>query len=137
MSILEISATSAEVLSMIALVISLIQAKNAIKLGNTEEAHRAATDLLLDYYDVKRRCCENSFKSKITNEVDAYRVLFIAESIFVMMKNSSRREEWLKTVEFLLHEVDMLSGYALPIETYDADFATLVIKVLGVGNSHY
>lgn len=137
MNVLELSATSAEVLSLIALVISLVQAKNAIKLGNTEEAHRAATNLLLDYYDVKKKSSESSFKKKISNEVDAYRVLFIAESIFVMMKNSSRRDEWLTTVEFLLHEVDMLAGYALPIETYDSDFAKLVVKVLGTGNSNY
>ena len=128
------------VVSIALAAISLFMTNRAIRTSYTIDADKTSQQLLLHWYDMKQSEQQHgdlSVKEPMKTEIDAYKTLFIAESIFLMMKSSDRPQAWLGTVDFLIRDATGLTMQDNVIdETYNAEFAKRVKRIFADGKNN-
>jgi len=95
----------------------------------------------MSWYDMKKELKQNqgvqSIKEPMQTELTAFKTLFIAESIFLMMKASDQKPNWDGTIDFLIRDATGLKMDDNVIDdTYDTEFATRVKKIFADGKNN-
>ena len=132
---------AAGVLSIALAAVSLFLTNQAIRTSYTIDADKTSEQLLLNWYamkeEQKREFGISSIEEPMKTEIAAYKTLFIAESIFLMMKTSDRPTGWLGTVDFLIRDATGLKIDDKVIDgTYNAEFAKRVKVIFADGKNN-
>jgi hypothetical protein len=113
----------------------------AVRTSYRLDAHKTSQQLLMSWYDMKKELKQNqgvqSIKEPMQTELTAFKTLFIAESIFLMMKASDQKPNWDGTIDFLIRDATGLKMDDNVIDdTYDTEFATRVKKIFADGKNN-
>jgi hypothetical protein len=87
--------------------------------------------------DLKQEPGIQSIKEPMQTELTACKTLFIAESIFLMMKASDQKSNWDGTIDFLIKDATgLIVDNNVIDDTYDAEFAARVKKIFNEGKNN-
>src|SRR2546423_683760 len=90
--------------SMLLAAISILFTSKAVRTSYRIDAHKTSQQLLLSWYDMKKELKQaegiQSVREPMQTELTAFKTLFIAESIFLMMKTSDQKSNWDGTIDF-------------------------------------
>jgi hypothetical protein len=123
---LERIGTFAGICSTLLAATGLFFSASTVKTASLDQAHRSSTVLLQDYYQLKRNNDPDSLYTPFSNQLDAFHVLFLAESIFVMNKVTPSDSAWMQTVEFLVKDALIICPDKIPWDTYQEGFKNIV-----------
>ena len=131
---------AAGVVSIALAAVSLLLTNNAVRTSYTIDSDKTSQQLLLNWYDLKSKLKEKqaeiSIGDPMETELAAWKTLFIAESIFLSMKTSSRPERWLDTVDFLIKDATGLKMDETVLSTFNPEFADRVKEVFASGKNN-
>jgi hypothetical protein len=140
MNYLTLAAQVTTILSLLLAAYSLHLTKLTIRNGNTIEADKSSSQLLLAYYDMKGETKQTrrdlSITEPMSTEIASWKTLFIAESIFLNMKASERPEKWLTTIDFLIRDATGLEMDDEVIATFDQQFGERMKKIFADGKNN-
>jgi hypothetical protein len=123
---LKMLATYASVVSAIVAAAGLFFSAYTVRNASIDQAHRTSTTLLQEYYAMKKKNDPPKIETPFNDKLDAFHVLFLAESIFVMNKVTEKNSAWMNTVQFLVRDVLVICEDEIPWDTYDKGFRSLV-----------
>jgi hypothetical protein len=128
------------ILSILLTAISVLLTYHAVRTTYRIDAHKTSQQLLLNWYDLKARLKQgqgDSIREPMQTELTAFKTLFLAESIFLMMKESDQKSRWVETIDYLIKDATGLNMNDSVIdETFDPEFAERVKRIFKDGKNN-
>ena len=126
------------VASIVLAAVSLLLTRYEVRTSYRIDAQKTSQQLFMSWYDLKQTQGGQSIREPMQTELTAFKTLFLAESIFLVMKASDQQANWGGTIDFMIKDATGIAMDDKVIDdTYDPEFATRVKQIFKEGKNNY